>query len=549
MADIEITDPGGKRSRLTLQEGRRYVLGRSPRADVTLSDPTLSRRHAEIYHADGAWMLKDLGSVNGVLVEGRRVDQPVRLAERLGVRVGDCALRYLPEGRPAAPPVSLADVDPSPAVRIGLEDSGLDAWRPTEPGERAEARAIRRRFAVIERASLELSAHEPLEVLLPKALDLVFDAVDPDRAALLLREPDGGLACRAFRGPAGQEVRLPRAVARTVIEERASLLTADAQADVRLERSDSIGGQGIRSAMAVPLWNNREVIGLLYADSLGGPGRFTEDDLRLLTMLANVAAIQIENHRLFEEHLNAQRIEQEALAAGEIQQGLLPAAPPAVPGYRLAGWNAPCHEVGGDYFDFLRLDERRVVAVIADVAGKGMGAALVMAVLQATLHAAAEDAPDLLPLVERVNRAIARSAPANRFVTAFVMELDHGAHRARCINAGHSPSPLWVTAAGQVRPLGPGGPPLGPRPGFRYRVEDLVLGPGDLIFACTDGVTEATDPGGRVLGEERLTGLLVASRPLPPEAIHDRLREALRGHQGAVRTADDLTLVTVRRDS
>ena len=189
---------------------------------------------------------------------------------------------------------------------------------------------------------------------------------------------------------------------------------------------------------------------LIYADSLGAR-RFSEEDLKVLTMLANVAAIQIENHRLFDARVRARRIEQEARTAGEIQRHLLPVGTPEIPGYGFAGFNAPCHEVGGDYYDVLPIGDGRHLIAVGDVAGKGMAAALVMAVLQATVHSVAETDPGLLGLVDRINQGISRSTPTNRFVTLVLLELDSRGHRAQCVNAGHAPAPVLVTAEGKLR--------------------------------------------------------------------------------------------------
>lgn len=550
MPAIIIVDHEGSRSTVDLDPARRYTLGRSPRSDVALADPMLSRLHAELHAAGGEWHIDDRGSVNGVFVNGHRIEAATALADGDRVVVGGCVIRFVQD--PDRRPVEMSDVPVSGmTVRISPAETVRSAFERTAPGAqedpRQELENLRRLFQVVERANLELPAHEPLEHLLPKILDLVFEAVRPDRAALLLREGEEGLECRAFRGDAkGDDLSISRTLARTVMEEEVSLLTEDAQKDARFGRSASIGLQGIHAAMAVPLWTARKVEGLIYADSLGHQ-RFSEEDLKVLTMLANVAAVKMENHALFEAQVAARRIEAEARTAREIQLLLLPTETPRIPGYRFAGFNEPCHEIGGDYYGCASLAEHRQVLGIGDVAGKGIAAALVMAVLQATVQAVLHSSPDLPALVGHISRSIARSAPVNRFVTLFVIDLDSEGHRIRCINAGHAPAPVLVRAGGELRRFAASGPPLGPSPEFAYRVEEAELAPGEFLFACTDGITEATGGDGEVFGDERLDEVLRGCAGRPPEAVQERVLAAVREHCGGDPSDDDLTMITLQR--
>jgi hypothetical protein len=401
-------------------------------------------------------MIRDCGSRNGTLVGGQRIESPVALESGVPVTLGSCTLVL---ERPAADSgtVVFADGPLAAAGTMILSHDELIEAPASGPGDDAgferELAKLRRRLEIVERANLELLAHQSTDVLLPKILDVVFEAVRPERAALVLRQSDGELTCRIARGDTGGEFAISRTIAQKVVDERVSVLTSNAQSDERFASGASIVDQGIQAVMAAPLWNRREVTGLIYADSRLSSGLFSDDDLRLLTMLANIAAVQMQNAALFVEQLEKQRFEREARAAAEIQRRLLPRTRPEIPGYAFEGHTEPCYECGGDYYDCLGIGDTRAGIVLCDVAGKGMGAAMLMAVIQATLQAQTGTGPELKPMVRALGRAISRSAPSNRYATLLFLDLDHAAHRLRYINAGHAPLPLHVQPSGTVHEL------------------------------------------------------------------------------------------------
>jgi hypothetical protein len=304
MFKLRITDHQGKPSTLELQAGDRKRVGRSDQNDIVLADPSLSRRHAEIYDDGGVWMLTDCGSRNGTLVNGRAIAGPVQLEAGVQVTLG--ASKIALEDDVAASSSGAVIFHDRPLEATGTmvlsPDDLIQEPRTAAPDRETfnqELERIRKRLAIVEKANLELLAHESVDVLLPKVLDVVFEAVKPERAALVQREAGGDLICRAYRGNTQEEMTISRTIANTVIDQRVSVLTSDAQTDERFANGASIMAQGIQAVMAVPLWNSKKVIGLVYADSRLSSGLFDEEDLRLLTVLANIAAIQIENAALF----------------------------------------------------------------------------------------------------------------------------------------------------------------------------------------------------------------------------------------------------------
>jgi sigma-B regulation protein RsbU (phosphoserine phosphatase) len=418
--------------------------------------------------------------------------------------------------------------------------------RVDEQGYREGLDKIRKRFDIVEKANLALQAHESMDLLLPKILDLVLEAVKPERAALVQRNEDGSLICRAYRGK-GEQMTISRTIADTVIDKRVSVLTSDAQTDERFAAGASIVAQGIQAVMGVPLWNSKEVIGLIYADSTLASGLFDDEDLRLLTMLANVAAIQIENAELFSEQVEKQRFEREAKAAADIQKRLLPRTNPTVEGHAFESHSEPCYECGGDYFDCLPMGEGRTAVVLADVAGKGMGAAMLMAVIQATLQARAGTGTEPDALAVQLGTAIARSAPSNRYATLFLMDLNHVTNKVRYVNAGHAPSPFLVRTDGEVVELKPGGTPLGLFPDVTYPVIELDLRPGDMIFACSDGVTDLENPEEEMFGEDRLEQFLRERAGRPILEIKNELDADMARFAQGTPSPDDLSYIILQR--
>jgi len=550
MAKLQVTDSQGATSSIELEQGQTLSVGRADHNDIVLRDPSLSRSHAEVYWGGSSWMVRDRGSSNGTFIENRRIDSPVPLDGGVRVKLGNCSLALETAGGVAPQPLVSFENRPFPSTGTVVisADEVLSGTVPAQANTQAQLETIQKRLAIIEKANLELLAHESVDVLIPKILDLVIESVRPQRAAILSRNADGELICRAIRGADAEQMSISKTIANTVIDQRVSVMTSDAQADDRFAAGASVIMQGIQAVMAVPLWNKKEVIGLIYADSRVQADLFRDEDLRLLTVLANIAAIQIENATLFEEQLEKERFEQEAKAAADIQSRLLPTKQPIIEGYAILGHNTPCYEVGGDYYDCLRLDDERYGIVLADVAGKGMGAAMLMAVVQATLHARADTGPAPGELVDKLNSAIDRSAPSNRFVTLFFMDLNPGTHHLLWVNAGHAPPPSLIRKSGEVVELGSGGTPLGVFAGFNYPTSELDLEPGDVIFAATDGVTDVMNPEGEMFGDDRLREMLAPLAGRPIDEIQQVIDDKLAAFSQNTPNPDDLTYVILRRN-
>ena len=220
--------------------------------------------------------------------------------------------------------------------------------------------------------------------------------------------------------------------------------------------------------MAVPLQTRDQIIGLIYVDSPSLLREFTKDDLNLLTVMANVAAIRIEHTRFAEVEQARQLLARDLDQAAEIQRSFLPAVAPVVRGLDLAGHNAPCRTVGGDYYDFFPYEQRRVAMVLGDVSGKGMPASLLMMGLQARVQVLIDEPKNLAEVMTKLNRITSLNCPSNRFISLFFCILDGDTGELTFCNAGHNP-PLVIRANGEWEQLRGGGPGSGHPADYRIQ--------------------------------------------------------------------------------
>jgi len=347
-------------------------------------------------------------------------------------------------------------------------------------------------------------------------------------------------------GISAEEIRLSRTLVASVVEKRNGLLLMDTNVGSEVSLADSIRLSGIKSVLAAPLENQGQVVGLIYVDVRMGHRSFEEADLRLLTSLANVAAAKIQNARLMAEAAEKKQMDREFALAREIQQRLLPENPPEIPGYELYGSNIPSRQVSGDYFDFRVRPDGKIYATIADVCGKGVGPALLMASLQASFHAWADETVPVAAMTGRLSEAISRRTGPDRFITFFLLLLDATTGEVEYTNAGHNPG-LLRRKDGSIEELASHGLPLALFPGKPYGSSHLTLGQGEILCLYTDGVTEANDPKGNEFGMPRLKEFLAGQGDAEVAEIDARLSKELEAHASGEPFADDRTLVMIRR--
>ena len=243
-----------------------------------------------------------------------------------------------------------------------------------------------------------------------------------------------------------------------------------------------------------------------------------------------------------------QRLDRELTVVGELQRAMLPAAPPQVSGFRFATWYAPSTRAGGDYFDFFPLDGGKLGILIADVSGHGAPAAVVMAILRALLHTSPGRLDEPSRVLAEANRRLAANIPPGQFVTACYAVLDPRTGTIVHAIAGHEPPLVLRAKGGACEPfVHPSGPPMGPFVDATFEGGTVTLEPGDCVLFSTDGLSEAMDPNGALLGEEKVHEVLESARGASASALRDLLVETVDRHGAGRERADDLTLLVLKR--
>jgi serine phosphatase RsbU (regulator of sigma subunit) len=300
-----------------------------------------------------------------------------------------------------------------------------------------------------------------------------------------------------------------------------------------------------RVALVLPLIAHGRLIGLLGLGMKTEQEDYAPEELRILDSLTAQVAVSAENIRLLEENVDKRRLEEQLQMARRIQRGFLPRQIPPTAGLEVAASTRFCLEVAGDYYDIIPLSGGETVLAVGDVSGKGAGAALLMANLQASLRTAVGVGAPLSEVVGRINELIVGNTPPEDYITFFVAVFDPQHRRLAYVNAGHNP-PLLRRAGGRIEALDMGGLILGFMNEVRYEQASVALAPGDLLLLYTDGVSEAMNAAEEEFGEARLRAFLERPNGLPPaDALTLLEREVLQFHgHGALE--DDFTLLLAR---
>jgi phosphoserine phosphatase RsbU/P len=523
-------------------------IGRSAQSDLSIPSLSLSRNHARIVPDGAGYLLEDSGSRNGTYLNGTAVTAPSPLADGDEIRVGDVVLRFSEKRQPALRLAPSGELRRDETFILRREDLNFQKFALESRSGEVKSDLAATLWPALNEAAATLIRHYELSELLEVIMDIVFRAVPAQRGALLLRREDdsGALDPRVVRQPEGQvALQISSTIVQQAVEGRA-VLTVDAQADDRFGSAQSIRIQGIRSVLCVPLWSDREVTGLIYVDNLLSDHAFSQNDLRLLGLIANMAAVKVENLRLLRQQIEKERMEEQLELAARIQRRLLPQSDPVISGYEVRALSRSCYEIGGDYYDFVVRRPGVLSLVVADVSGKGVGAALLMAAFQASLRTLLREPMPLPVMVRRVNDLLLESATPGKFVTAFVAELDLSTHRLQYVNAGHNP-PV-VLGAGGVQLLTGTGPVVGLLPGVAYTEGSVELCQGDLVVLYTDGITEREGPGDEEFGLDRLSSFFAGRRDSPLADLPEALLATLSEFSGGTPARDDSTVVLLRRD-
>lgn len=530
-------------------------IGRSADNDIAILDPYSSGHHSLIYKKDNCYVVRDNNSKNGTFLNGNKIQGETILNKGDEVLIGSTRIIFDQEistnVEVTDTPSSSAAINSMIQIEDILKETNLSTTIKAQPMDMDKMRIEHRIYSVISEVSKALVLHLPLNELLEHILDLIGQHLVMDRGILMLKEGNPSqFIPRVIRinNPRlkNQKILVSQSIINLAVNQNSSILTSDAQDDTRFKSEVSIINLNIHSAMCVPLWNNKEIIGVIYADRIYKLEQFTEEDLRLMTLLANLAAIKIENAKLVELGIEKEKMEKELSLASQIQRDFLPKENPKSKGFEIAGSNVPCYQVGGDYYDFIDIDPDRIGITIADVSGKGVSASLLMASLRAALQSEVHSEYDIEKMVKKLNDFVHRSSSTNKFITFFFSELNKKTSELKYINAGHNP-PLIMDLKGNVRRLESSGFCLGMFPNIDYKMEKLNLNVGDTALLFTDGFTESRSKDNEEFEEKRMIQLMKKHSKIGAEDLIEKINQELEEFTVGTEQSDDQTIVVIKR--
>src|SRR5881392_3248610 len=546
-AVLEVVSPDGARRYARITQTP-FMIGRGAETGnhLQLTDRRISRNCAAVVIEANRFYIEDRGQRRGLFVNGEKVDSR-ELQDGDSITFGlDDSYEIIFRSAKGT------DSDSLPQLLTRMEH--ITSSEPSGGG-------LIKLKRLLEATSL-LHSQLPLDIVLGHMLDHAISVTDADRGLLLEADASGALKVKLARRSGG--LRLPpesltpsQTAIQLALKQQSPVITEDlAQADVDLQAAQSVVAQRLRAVVVIPLFavsraktqesmvniKRGDFLGVLYLDSRR-PAAFSKLDRQILDSLAADAANILDNARLVERERERQRLEQEINIARDIQQALLPRDFREYPHLSVTGFNLPCLAVGGDYFDVFPLSDGRTAFLIADVSGKGLGAAILTTMLQGALSGMTLGT-DPARVFNHVNRFLCDHSEVGRYATMFFGILDQEGH-LEYINAGH-PSPFLIRRGIAEEAFTEGSYPVGLVPEAQYTAVCLKLEPGDTLVLFSDGVTEAMDPDEQLFGIPRLKELLTGQMECPLELLQKCVLEAVENFARGAHQADDLTLLIVR---
>jgi sigma-B regulation protein RsbU (phosphoserine phosphatase) len=522
-----------------------YSVGRATDCQIVIKDGAVSRNHAEIVVQEDEIRVRDLDSLNGTQVNGRAVHGEAVLSAGDRVKFGQATLTLQEEkesiltGRTDSTTAGLYTED---RVRPTLTTTLHEIKEQSSRGHRSE-----RLLAAVSDAGQLLSRRMQMTEIYKAVLDLLERVLPVSRILILGSkvEEQEILASRTQTESADAPLRMSRTMLRGILKDGKSFVTADAATDAQWDARGSIVQLGVRAAMGAPLFDNDRILGALYVDSRLPGVTYNEEHLHLLTLLANMVAVKMTNSRLEAEEQALEGLRQELAVAARIQRNLLPAVVPECEGMEIFAHQEPCDDIGGDFYDLARREDGKLWAVLGDVTGHGIAAALLMAHVMAGLHILEEQCEEPLALVSRLEAFLAPRVELGQFVTLFVGLLDPETGGMEYVNAGSTP-PLVLSGEG-TEVLPNTGPPVAVLKDIQPRTSKSVeLGAGRGLLLYSDGISEFTRANVQY-DEGPMQAFLQGAISRSAQDLGHSMLKDLQAFGEGDPADDDLTLLVIRR--
>lgn len=539
---LVVVEPGGSRREVEVQPTP-FRIGRQAGNELALRDSRISRQQAQIITDHGKYVLEDIGSRHGTFVNGQRVIRhELRSQDAIDFGVPDSYQLIFVSTEESLGEL-LHRVETSAPAAIGTVGHGLH------------------HLGVLLEVARALHSSMSLEDVLASVLDAALQVTRTQRGVLLLMQ-DGELQPSVVRSAEHrmlrpQDLEISQSVLRQVVTSRRESIVSDTGVDERMRDQASVVRLELHTIVAIPLeklpvmgsldttisGKPAELLGVLYLDSHAPSTAFSDLDREVLRSLAQEAATVVENARLFALTRQRERLDHEMKIAQEIQKRLLPKSYPQSELFTITGTTIACEMVGGDYFDVLELEDGRYGLVVADIAGKGIPAALMASMLQGTFSATAGSDVSLKVLATRVNKYMVEHSLDDRYATLFYGVIGSDGN-LEYLNAGHVPG-MILSPGGAVRNLHSENFPLGMFDFAEYHSCSDRLAPGDFLVLYSDGISEAQNERGDLFGEHGLCALLEKFKGRSEMEMFEAILAGLREFTSGAPQSDDMTLLVV----
>ena len=539
--------------RIELSEDE-MILGRSPDCNIQVEDYAVSRKHAKVIRSGDAYSLEDLKSRNKtylndiVLTEGAH-----QLRNGDKVAVCDVIFNFYDE-------LAGGMSDSLDGSRISVLFDGNDVGHSTimsklevgtSKGNIQLAASPEMKLSALLEITRALGNALGLDDVLPSVLDALFKVfMQADRAFIALMGDDGNLIPRwskARRDDCEETIRISRTIVNHVIELREAVLSADAASDQQFDASQSIADFQIRSMMCAPLFDvDGEPIGVLQVDTLERNKQFNEEDLEVLVSVATQAGIAIDNALLHDDALAQAAIKKDLELAAKVQAGFLPNERPHLDGYEFYDYYKAANFIGGDYYDYLEMNNGNLAIIVADVVGHGVAAAMLMAKLSAETRFCLAGTEDVAQAIINLNNRMTGMA-LDRFVTFLLVMINSDTHEITLVNAGHM-APFHRKTDGTVDLVGEdyADLPIGIMEDVEYQSYSFHLAPGESLTMYTDGLNEQDNGRDELFGIEAI-GELVKQHQDTATERGERILQAVTEFSAGAIQGDDMCLVALNR--
>jgi phosphoserine phosphatase RsbU/P len=483
------------------------TIGRKSEKDIYIADSRMSRDHAAITGANGEFFIEDQNSKLGTFLNGVQVSGRQRLSPGDRIDFGHADLGYIifcPTNETEEPVSSRAEPDTRELLTQIIEK---------QPGGAA---ADLERLSLFLEAARKLNTARVLDEILVTLVEATLRLTKAERGFVFLCDRNSKLKLAAGLDERGRTLREDSTISHSTLMKAVTsaceFLITDTSNSVELAQQMSIMNFDLRTVICIPLLrrpdgSGPQVIGALYLDSQQISRDLSAVSNDLLRTIAREAAALVENAGLVQEQENTRRYEQELSIAGTIQQQLMTVKIPGSSFARVQARNIPCKEIGGDFFDVIATDNS-ISAVLADICGKGVSAALLASILQGMTYAQLKASVPLAEIADVANRFLCQKDLGEKYATLTIARLNP-AGLLEFINCGHVPP--FLVCNGTLTRTKPQNPPVGLLDGLSYTTETYQLAPGDRLVVFTDGITEAQDAAGDFFGDDRLREVVAAN--------------------------------------